>query len=413
MNFHKNTSYIYDVIIIGAGPSGLFAASSLSTTVKKILILEKNSSAGKKLLLSGNGQCNLTHTGEIESFFSKYGSKSNFIKPSILNFSNKDLVKFLEGKGLPLYEREDGKIFPKSLKSSDLLELLLSLCASENIIIKYNEPVVDVDYINQEFMISAKETYKSKILIISSGGKSYPNTGSAGDGFLFAQKLGHTIIQPKPALVPIKIKNYPFADLSGISISNVLIKLSRHDKIIEKNSGDILFTHRNISGPVVLNISRYAMKNDIINIDFTRDSGISSLDDYLIQESSVNGKRSIKSVLKKISVPSRLIDILLNFSEVNSETKCSELSKESRRKIIVSFTSFKMEVEDTEGFEIAMVTAGGISTQEINRKTMESKIVHGLYFIGEVIDIDGDSGGYNIQAAFSTGKLAADSIKKL
>ncbi len=404
---------MYDIIIIGTGPAGLFSAASLSSTSKKILILEKNSSAGKKLLLSGSGQCNLSHSGEINSFFSKYGCKSNFIKPAILNFSNKDLIEFFEKKGLPLFEREDGKIFPKSLKSSDLLQLLLNLCNSENVIIKYNEPVIDVDYNNQDFIIiSLKETYKSKMLIIATGGKSYPKTGSTGDGYSFAKKLGHTIINPKPALVPVKIKDYSFAELSGISIPDVLIKLMRNNKFIEECTGDILFTHRNISGPVILNISRYVEKNDLLIINFLSGTEINSLDEYLIKESSVNGKRSIKSVLKNLSLPSRLIDTLLHFSGINTETKCAELPKESRKKILENFFSFKMEVERNEDFEIAMVTSGGVNTEEVNRKTMESKIVSGLYIIGELLDIDGDSGGYNIQTAFSTGKLAADSIIK-
>ncbi len=405
---------MYDIIIIGTGPAGLFSAVSLSSIGRKILVLEKNSSAGKKLLLSGSGQCNLTHAGEINSFFSKYGSKSNFIKPAIQNFTNKDLIKFFEEKGLPLFEREDGKIFPESLKSSDLLELLLTMCKSENIIMKFNEPVVDVDFNDHEFTVfSSKETYKSKLLIIATGGKSYPKTGSTGDGFSFAQKFGHTIINPKPALVPVKIKNYSFAGLSGISIPDVLIKLMRNDKFIAECTGDILFTHKNISGPVVLNISRYVERNDILIIDFLAGTGIQSLNDYLIKESSTNGKRSIKSALKNISLPSRLIDTLLHFSGIDSETKCAELSKETRKKIFENFSSFKMEVERNEDFEIAMVTSGGINTEEINRKTMESKIIPGLYITGEALDIDGDSGGYNIQAAFSTGKLAADSIRKL
>ena len=404
---------MYDIIIIGTGPTGLFAAISLSSSEKRILVLEKNSSAGKKLLLSGSGQCNLTHSGEINSFFSKYGSKLNFIKPAILNFSNKDLIKFIEEKGLPLFEREDGKIFPESLKSSDLLQLLLTLCKSENILFKYNEPAVDVDYNNQEFIVkSSKEIYKSKMLIIAAGGKSYPKTGSTGDGYSFAEKLGHTIINPKPALVPVKIKNYFFAELSGISIPDVSLKLMRDDKFIAEYKGDILFTHKNISGPVVLNISRYVEKNDLLIINFLTGLEIDSLNDYLIKESSLNGKLSIKSVLRNLSFPSRLIDTLLHFSGINSELKCGELSKDVRKKIIENFSSFKMIVEKNEDFEIAMVTSGGVDTEEINRKTMESKIIKGLYIIGETLDIDGDSGGYNIQAAFSTGKLAADSIIK-
>lgn len=405
---------MYDLIIIGAGPAGLFTALSLSSSDKKILMLEKNSSAGKKLLLSGSGQCNLTHAGNIDSFFLKYGSKSNFIKPALLNFTNDALIKFIEENGLPLFEREDGKIFPESLKASDLLQLLLSLCSAENITIKYDEQASDINLINDQFDIrTSAGNYSSKILLLSTGGKSYPRTGSSGDGYGFAEKLGHTIIPPKPALAPLKIKNYSFGGLSGISISGVQSKLIRNDKPIAQITGDILFTHKNISGPAVLNISRYAEKDDILIIDFTKNTEISSLEDFIKKESAVNGKRSIRSVLKNIALPGRLIDILLDLSEVNPEIKSAELSKLSRKKIVEYFTDFKLLIEETEGFEVAMATSGGINTEEINRKTMESKIVRGLYFAGEIIDIDGDSGGYNIQAAFSTGKLAADSIKKL
>lgn len=402
----------YDTIITGAGPAGLFCAINASGDGRGVLILEKNSIPGKKLLLSGSGQCNFTHTGGIAEFIKHYGTAANFVKPALSAFTNIQLVEFFESHGIKTAAREDGKIFPASMKAHDILSLLLRLCTERSVDIKYSTQVKSVSYCESGFTVSAGGViYTSSNLVVASGGSSYPATGSSGDGFKLAESSGHTVTETSPALAPLYVKNYTLGELSGISVRESRITLLRNDKKIISGRGDILFTPKGLSGPGILDMSRYVRSGDMITISLAGRSA-HDVETLLTDILRSEGKKSARNILKIFEIPERLIDALLEHAEIDPAKKAAEISRRERNRIQELINSFPFEVENKGGFRIAMATAGGVSRDEIDRRTMESKIIKGLYFAGEVIDVDGDTGGYNIQWAFSSGKAAGKAISK-
>lgn len=403
----------YDVVIIGAGPAGLFSALSLNN--KKVLLIEKNKQPGKKLLISGAGQCNYTNYCSMEEFLKRYGDKGRFLKTALYSFTNKDAVEFFKRKGLESLVREDNKVFPITLNSSDILNILLNSCIEKGVEIKYEESAVKMSYddTNQMFLIKTnKSTYAALNIIIASGGKTYPNTGSTGDGYAFAEGFGHTIISPREALAPVYAENYQFKELSGISFENIGVTLWRNNKKINEFKGDFLFTHVNISGPVILNNSRYFETGDILKLNFTLYKNAEEFKKHFDELIINSGRLNVKTVIKSINLPKRFIEKIMELSEVHEETTCSQLDKVKRKKLSEFISDYPFKVERLGSSSIAMVTRGGVSTDEISNKTMESKLKPNLFFAGEILDYDGDTGGFNIQAAFSTGKLAAERINK-
>lgn len=406
---------IYDVIIIGAGPSGIFTGVNCANGNNRILILEKNPSPGKKLLLSGAGQCNITHKGNMKEFLDYYGENSRFLKHALYNFTNKDLINFFEEKGLKFISNENGKIFPETMRAKDVLDILINKCKEENVEIKYNSPTEEIYYCREEglFNIKAnKDKYRTRKLVIATGGQSYSVTGSSGDGYIFAEKLGHEIQAPLPALTPLDVEDYPFAHLSGIAFPNVPISLWRDNKKIRETTGDLLLTHKNISGPGILNFSRYVVPGDVIKINFIGKKDIEGFRREFIENIQLNGKNLVKTLLKEYPIPKRFSDRLLEILHIDEETNCAQFKKKQRNKLIEYLTAFPMKVKRLGGFHIAMATRGGVDLSEVNPKTMGSKVIDGLYFVGEVLDIDGDTGGYNLQAAFSTAYIAGQDIRK-
>ena len=402
----------YDTIITGAGPAGLFCAINASKKNSRVLILEKNSSAGKKLLLSGSGQCNFTHAGSLSEFLKHYGKAGNFVKPAFSAFTNIQLIEFFESHGIKSVTRDDGKVFPSSMKAQDILSLLLRLCDENSVEIKYSSPVQSVSHSGSEFLISAgSETYRAANSVIAAGGSSYPATGSSGDGYRLAAFPGHSITEITPALAPLYIKNYKLGNLSGISVKRSLITITRDDKKLTSGKGDILFTPKGLSGPGILDISRDIKRGDRITISLT-DRSMQETESLLFDALKNEGKKSVRNIFKIFEIPERLADHLLAQAVIDPAKKAGEISRAERTRILELINFLPLEIEEKGDFRVAMATSGGVSRDEINRKTMESKIIPGLYFAGEVIDVDGDTGGYNIQWAFSSGKAAADSIQK-
>ncbi len=402
----------FSTIIIGAGAAGLFAGCNIKNG--KTIVLEKNNSPGKKLLLSGAGQCNYTHAGDLDDFINKYGENGSFLRPALYNFKNSNAIQFFKELGVESVIREDGKVFPELLKSSDILNALINRCKLNNVDIRYNSPVVSIIYNNELEFFTVKtnnEKFTSKNIILSTGGSSYPNTGSTGDGFSIALSLNHKVVLISPCLTPINVKDYSFNDLSGISFNDIKITLWRNNKKIKETTGDVLLTHKNLSGPGILNFSRYIMKDDTIKINFINlsEEELSTLIDRQTKE---NGKQLVKSIFKDINISKRFIEKIFEICQVSEDTICSQLNKKDRLNLIKSLCEHSFKVESLVGYHLAMATSGGVSLDEINRKTMQSKIIKGLYFAGEVIDIDGDTGGYNIQAAFSTAMLSVKDINK-
>lgn len=401
---------IYDVIIIGAGPAGLFAAANIKN--KKVLIIEKNKTPGKKLKLSGAGQCNYTNNCEINELLQKYGDKGRFIKTALYNFTNQNTINFFKKNGLDSIIREDNKVFPYSFKAADVLNVLIDCTKHAEMLLNTSVDKVSYDENKKLFYIKTDTaTYACHNLIISTGGKSYPNTGSTGDGYRFAESLGHSIVEPKPALTPVYVENYQFNELSGISFESIKISLFKNNKKTKEFTGDLLFTHVNISGPVIINNSRYMEAGDILKINFT---SFINEDEFRIYFENLisSSKTNIKTALKELNLPKRLIEKVLQLCSVDENLSCSQLNKNSRKNLMELLSAYPMEIRNLGDYNIAMVTKGGVSTREINQKTMESKKIPRLYFAGEVVDYDGDTGGFNIQGAFSTAKLVADQVNK-
>lgn len=403
----------YDVIIIGAGPAGLFSAIALGSQNKKVLVLEKNSTAGKKLLLSGSGQCNITQDGDMADYAHHYGDQYKYIKKALQSFTNADTVRYFEDRGLEMESQDNGKVFPKTRNARDVLDLLLNECAKYNVDINYNEKVIQIAKDGELYRVETGQlAYNTKFLVVATGGMSYPKTGSTGDGYKMALDLGHPIIKPLPALTPVEIERYPFKNLAGVSLRDLTFTIWRDNKKIKECKGDILFTHKGLSGPGILNNSRWMRTGDVLCFNFIKTKNIKGFNKTLLAEIDKNGTDMIKTILRKQNIPRSLLDAILTCVNIPEEAQCAQINKETRNTIVRSLTEFPLKISKMGGYHIAMVTAGGINMKQVNPTTMESRLSKNLYFIGEVLDIDGDTGGYNIQAALSTAKLCASGIKR-
>lgn len=421
----------YDLIIIGAGPSGLFCAinsihkDAIQTdTVHKdavqkgrsVLVLEKKESPGHKLLISGSGRCNITHEGDIQAFLDHFGDHGRFLRPALLNFTNHELISYFEGKGLAMIQEKGGKIFPETLRARDILNILIQECEAGGIHIRCGQEVRSIAKTENGFLVACKNcNYRSRMLVIATGGCSYPGTGSTGDGYRFARTLGHSITEIAPALTPLLIKDYPFSELAGLSFSDMEISLYRQGKIREKK-GDILFTHQGLSGPAVLDLSRHIRAGDVLKLSFVATEKRGALDEWLRDRARLDGACTLKTALAglphSVPLPPRLIRRILEVTGIADDLCLAHLNREMRSQLADNLTGLPLVVSELCGFNMAMVTRGGVDLLEVNPKTMESRRVNGLYLVGEVLDVDGDTGGYNLQAAFSMGMLAATSIKR-
>jgi predicted Rossmann fold flavoprotein len=402
----------FDVIIIGAGPAGLFAAITSAGKGLSVCLLEKKATPGLKLLISGTGQCNITHAGPVGDFLIHYGEKNRFVRPALYGFTNSDLVSFFEERGLPLKEVNEGKIFPGTLNSRDVLRVLMNECQEKKVTICYNSGVTGIIKNAEYFDIYTSEShYLAKNVIIATGGRSYPSTGSTGDGYAIAQVLGHTVTDVAPSLTPVYIQDYFFSSCAGISLDQTTIHLYRNGKKIRQTVGDLLFTHKGLSGPGIIDFSRYLLPGDLLKLSMVDFKNTEEFEKDFLTEVSVNGKKLLKNLLTRYEIPERLIIAIFELHEIYLETKSADLDKKTRKLIVESLMELPFVVDRLGGFKEAMATRGGVNLSEVNLNTMESRIVKGLYFAGEVLDVDGDTGGYNIQFACSSGVLAGKNIR--
>jgi predicted Rossmann fold flavoprotein len=403
----------YDVGIIGAGPAGLFCAIQAASAGHRILVLEKMFAPGRKLLITGSGQCNITHEGDVSDFVFHYGEHGKFLKPALLSFTNNDLMTFFDDHGLHMESREDGKVFPVTRRSVDVLSVLLNECSRRGIDLQCDEPVVNIIKGLDGFEIStSQDRYYAEYLVIATGGVSYPETGSDGDGYRFAAGHGHTIADIAPALTPLIIKNFPFVDLSGISFSLMPFSVWRAGKKMFRHVGDVLLTYNGLSGPGILDCSRNIEPGDEIRLSFTGSVSHHDVRHALSGMTVLHGTRQVISIVRQFHIPDRLAKKILDHTQIPYNLTGAHLAAAQRKQLIKNLTEFPLNVEKLGDFSCAMVTRGGVKLGEVNAGTMESRIEKNLFFAGEVLDIDGDSGGYNLQAAFSTGMLAAQTIKK-
>jgi predicted Rossmann fold flavoprotein len=401
----------YALVVIGGGPAGLFCALLAAGNGRRILILEKKAHPGRKLLLSGLGQCNITHDEDIGSFLSHYGENGRFLKPALMNFQNKDLIAFFTERGLPFMTEPGGKVFPRSRKASEVLDILVKECAAVHVEIRCEDPVSEVSVLDAKFSIRTdRATYRAERLVIATGGITYPATGSTGDGYVFARILGHSVTEVSPALAAVTVEDYRFSDLAGISFADVLISLYRSGQKVRRHTGDLLLTHAGLSGPGILDLSRFIRPGDTLKISFLPSVDHPKVKEAVLNRISAAGKARVRTVLMDFCLPERFVNRILTLAGIEHDLTGAHLSKKSRSALIELLTGCPFVVGRLGGVHEAMVTRGGVSLAEIDPKTMESKLVPRLYFIGEVLDIDGDTGGYNLQAAFSTAALAARRI---
>ncbi|MBQ3213802.1 MAG: NAD(P)/FAD-dependent oxidoreductase [Clostridia bacterium] len=405
-----------NIIIIGAGPAGLMCATQCCKNKNnKVIVLDSNDKVGKKLYITGKGRCNVCNKTTKEDFLSNVVSNSKFLYTAINQFSPEDTISFFESNGTKLKIERGNRVFPVSDKASDISKTFLKILNKENVEIKLNQTVKKIDKVNESFCIKTnKQIFYSDVLVIATGGKSYSVTGSKGDGYNFAKDLGHTVTQIKPALVPINLKDYD-GSLAGLSLKNVNVFLKVNNKEYSQ-FGEMLFTHKGVSGPIILTLSSLVNKfnlNDIdLNIDLKPALSEEKLDERLLRDFKDFKNKNLKNYLKEL-LPSSLIDFFIKKGNFDANVSVCNITKEVRKKIINLLKSFTFKIKSLEDIEYAIVTSGGINVKEINPKNMESKIVPNLFFIGEVLDLDAFTGGFNIQIALSTGYCSGAYIKNL
>lgn len=394
------------VIIVGGGPAGIMAALSAAKN-NEVILIEKNKEIGMKLRLTGGGRCNITNNRDIEEFFDKIVNNNKFLYSALYTFSNYSLLEYLSGKGLEYKVELDEKVYTKSDKADEVIDLLKNDLRNNDVNIKYNTTITDL-IIEDNVIKGVITSYGEKVLgdkiIITTGGKSFPNTGSDGTMYSVLEKYGHTITPIYAALIPLVIKEEFVKKLQGVSMKDVVVSAKIKKKKIEK-SGDMLFTHFGISGPAVLKLSSYVNKalteGEVeITLDFLKDKSKEEISKIMRSNTNKTVFNNLKGVL-----PQNFLKVVFEILGL-SEIKASDLKKEDEYKVIEYMKEMKLTARETLTIKAAQVTSGGVKVKEINASTMESKLIKNLYFAGEVIDVDAETGGYNLQIAFSTGYLA-------
>ena len=409
------------VVVIGGGPAGMMAAITASQNGNQVTIVEKMQSLGRKLLITGKGRCNITSSLDIDDFIKNTPGNGMFLYSCYKQFTNQDIISFLKEQGLEVKEERGNRIFPVTNKSLDVLKCFTNKIKELNIEIKYNTSVKKI--IVEENKVTGvktnKEVLKADKVILTTGGKSYPLTGSTGDGYELAKELGHTVTKIKPSLVPLEIHDKNMCkQLQGLSLRNINIQIEdiEKNKNIYDDFGEMLFTHFGVSGPTILSSSAHLVRYKdieekmikrkiILTIDFKPALTEEKLDNRILRDFEAQKNKQFKNSLDAL-LPQKLIPIIIGKSGISPNKKVNEVTKEERKKLVQMLKKFEIEIQKFRPIEEAIITSGGINIKEINPKTMESKIIKGLYFAGEIIDVDSYTGGFNLQIAYSTGYVA-------
>lgn len=407
---------LFDIAVVGAGPAGVMAAIRAASHNKTVALIERNSTIGKKIILSGKGRCNVTNSASLDDFIDKFGRQGEFLRAAFSKFFNQELIDFFKAKGLGLKTERQGRVFPVTDKAISIIEALKIYLRESKAACLYNKKVLEIKKDSGAFrlFLDTEEAVAARKVILAAGGASFRATGSAGEGFAIAKKLGHTITDLKPGLVALKTKGPWAGELKGLSLKNVRLTFRAGKKKIVSNIGEMQFTPFGVSGSLVLDLSRSVLdlleenKEAFLEIDLKPALNEEQLKARMVKDFISDGKRDIAFLLKGY-LPLKLIDVFLRLSCIDGSKKASQINKQERHKIISLFKALPLHISGSLPIEEAMVTCGGVSTKEINPRTMESRIVPGLYFAGEIIDASASSGGYNLQQAFSTGYLAGES----
>ena len=394
------------IAVIGGGGAGMMAAYVAAKEGKQVTLFEKNNMLGRKLLITGKGRCNVTNNCDVEELIRNVTHNAKFLYSAFSEFSSKDTIDFFEKAGVALKTERGRRVFPESDRSVDIVNALRKAVKDYKVKV-INESVSGVT--NECVVQFGNKSEKFDSVIIATGGKSYPLTGSTGDGYKFALNLGHSVTELRPALAPIETQEKWVKNAAGLSLKNTDLICLVNGKKIFYERGEMLFTHRGISGPMVLSLSSVLKENDFENaeiiIDLKPALDEQTLDKRILREFEFDKNKIVKNVIRKL-LPQSVIEPFLVLANVNGEKKVNSVTSEERLRIVKTMKKIKLTPKAYGGFDEAIITAGGISVKEINPKTMESKLVKGIYFAGEIIDVDAYTGGYNLQIAFSTGYLA-------
>ena len=409
------------VIVIGGGPAGMMSAISSAESGNDVTIIEKMQSLGRKLLITGKGRCNITSSLDMDEFIKNIPGNGMFLYSAFKNYTNQDIIKLLKEEGLEVKEERGNRIFPVTDKSLDVLKCFEKKLKSLNVNIILNTKVKEI--LVEDNIVKGVKTEKEIInadkVILATGGKSYPLTGSTGDGYVMAQKLGHTVTKINPSLVPLEtFDKETCKNLQGLSLKNVQIELidKNKNKVIYEDFGEMLFTHFGVSGPTILSSSahlvRYKNIQELFNenkislkIDFKPALSDEKLNDRILRDFNEEKNKIFRNSLDKL-LPQKLIPTIIKISGIDPNKKVNEITKIERKNLVKLLKNFEITIKGFRSIDEAIITSGGIKIKEINPKTMESKIIKGLYFAGEIIDVDAYTGGFNLQIAYSTGYTA-------
>ena len=413
-------SGIYDVIVIGGGAAGMLASAAASNRGFKVLLLERNDRLGKKLRITGKGRCNLTNNCNAQKVLENIPTGSKFLHSALSKFSPQDTIEFFETIGVPVETQRGGRVFPKSENANDVVDALIQHVSASGVTVKkgraksvlYNDDIGET----LKVVLFSNEKILCKSVILATGGKSYPLTGSTGDGYDIAKKLGHSITHLRPSLAPLEADPETCAKMQGLSLKNIRLKaFDGGKKPIFEDMGELLFTHYGISGPLTLSASahmrHFGRKNYFVQLDIKPGLDEKALDSRLLKDFEKYANRNFCNALDDL-FPKTMIPVIVEKSNIPGDMKVNSISRAQRLALLELIKKFQLNIVGPGPFDEAIVTSGGVSLSEINPKTMESKIIRGLYFAGEIIDADGYTGGFNLQIAWSTGYVAGMSVLK-
>ncbi|NLM75666.1 MAG: NAD(P)/FAD-dependent oxidoreductase [Clostridiaceae bacterium] len=399
--------------VIGAGAAGLMAAGRAASLNKDVIVFEKNNRAGKKILITGKGRCNITNNCSLDELIANIPGNGKFLYSSFNKFNNSDVMDFFERNNVPIKTERGRRVFPASDRSNDILKALVNYAQDSGAKFMYNSPVRDILCENGKVTgvkLENNHVYELDSVILSTGGLSYPATGSTGDGYSMAEKLGHTIIDPKPSLVPLETCEKWVRDVQGLALKNVGLTVydNKGTKVFYEQ-GEMLFTHFGVSGPLILSASRHILdcgyKGSVLSIDLKPALTEEKLDLRIQRDFAKYSRKQFSNSLNEL-LPKSLIPAIIDLSGIDREKPVNQITRNERLELVSLLKGLKLTVSKPRPIDEAIVTAGGISTREINPSTMESKIIKGLFFAGEIIDVDAYTGGFNLTIAFSTGFTA-------
>lgn len=406
-----------DLIVVGGGAAGMMAAGTAGELSLNVILIEKNARPGRKLGITGKGRCNLTNNCSVQDVIAAVPTNPRFLYGAVSRFAPQDTMAFFEGLGVPLKTERGRRVFPQSDRAGDIIDALTRFLREHHVKILQGEArklLIEEGGVRGVVLRDGTELLAPKV-IVACGGASYPGTGSTGDGYRLARQAGHSVLPLRPSLVPLVEQGGDCARMQGLALKNAAVRVYERQKLIYEDFGELLFTHFGVSGPVVLSASSHMRRMEPgvyrLEIDLKPALPPEKLDARLQRDLEENSNKDFINSLGAL-LPRKMIPILVERSGIPPETKCNAITREQRRDFAALLKGFSVNIQGFRPIEEAIVTSGGVNVREINPKTMESKLVHGLYFAGEVLDVDAYTGGFNLQIAFATGRLAAQAAKE-